>query len=207
MTFSISTMAIDTFVPFLRTLSNLLDKGAEHLRGQGKDPETLVNAKLAPDMFPLVKQVQIACDHAKGAAARLTGREPPRFEDNEQTLDQLKSRIKRTLEYVESVPATAYKGADQSSNRISTDRRPRARCDRHPVPERLGVSEFLFPRGNGLRHPAPSGRADRQARLPRARRLRDSPEGQEVSSAVTAESQTPAPETRTRSPPSATSQR
>lgn len=112
MTFSISTMAIDTFVPFLQTLSNLLDKGAEHLRGQGKDPETLVNAKLAPDMFPLVKQVQIACDHAKGAAARLTGREPPRFEDNEQTLDQLKSRIKRTLEYVESLPVTAYVGAD-----------------------------------------------------------------------------------------------
>jgi hypothetical protein len=105
-------MAIDTFVPFLQTLSNLLDKGAEHLRGQGKDPETLVNAKLAPDMFPLVKQVQIACDHAKGAAARLTGREPPRFEDNEQTLDQLKSRIKRTLEYVESLPVTAYVGAD-----------------------------------------------------------------------------------------------
>jgi hypothetical protein len=111
--FSIFTMAIDTFVPFLRTLSNLLDKGAEHLRGQGKDPETLVNARLAPDMFPLVKQVQIACDHAKGAAARLTGREPPRFEDNEQTLDQLKSRIKRTLEYVESVPASAYEGADK----------------------------------------------------------------------------------------------
>jgi uncharacterized protein len=112
MTLSIHTMAVDTFVPMLRTLSNLLDKGAEHLRGEGKDPDSLVNAKLAPDMFPLVKQVQIACDHAKYAAARLTGREAPRMEDNEQTLDQVKSRIKRTLEYVEGVPASAYKGAD-----------------------------------------------------------------------------------------------
>jgi len=109
---SIYSMAIDTFAPMLRTLSNLLDKGAEHLRGQGKDPETLVNAKLAPDMFPLVKQVQIACDHAKGAAARLTGREPPKFEDNEQTLGELKSRIKRTLDYVEGVSSNDYEGAE-----------------------------------------------------------------------------------------------
>lgn len=109
---SIYSMTMDTFVPMLRTLSNLLDKGAEHMRGQGKDPETLVNARLAPDMFPLVKQVQIACDHAKGAAARLTGREPPRMEDNEQTLEQLKSRIKRTLDYVEGVSANAFEGAE-----------------------------------------------------------------------------------------------
>ncbi len=113
MTLSIYSMGIDTFVPLLRTLSTLLDKGAEQLRAKGKDPESLVGAKLAPDMFPLSRQVQIACDHAKGAAARLTGREPPKFEDNEQTLDQLKSRIKRTLEYVEGISANAYEGAEK----------------------------------------------------------------------------------------------
>jgi len=63
-------------------------------------------------MFPLTKQVQIACDQAKSVAARLTGQEPPRFEDNEQTLDELKTRIRRTLDYLGSVPSSAYQGAE-----------------------------------------------------------------------------------------------
>jgi hypothetical protein len=113
MSISIYTMAIDTFVPMLRTLSALLDKGAEHARAKGSDPEQLVDARLAPDMFPLVKQVQIACDHAKGAAARLSGREPPLMEDNERTLGELKSRIKRTLDYVEGISANDYEGAEK----------------------------------------------------------------------------------------------
>ena len=109
---SLHAMATETFVPMLRSLSSLLDKGAEHATAKKLDPATLVNARLAPDMFPLVQQVQIACDHAKGAAARLTGREPPRFEDNEKTLDELKARIAKTIDYVQSVPASAYEGAE-----------------------------------------------------------------------------------------------
>jgi hypothetical protein len=105
-------MATETFVPMLRSLSSLLDKGAEHAKAKKLDPATLVNARLAPDMFPLVQQVQIACDHAKGATARLTGQEPPRFEDNEKTLDELKARIAKTIDYVQSVPASAYEGAE-----------------------------------------------------------------------------------------------
>ena len=57
--------------------------------------------------------MQIACDQVKSAAARLTGQEPPKFEDNERTLDELKARIQRTLDYVKSVPASAYKGAEK----------------------------------------------------------------------------------------------
>ncbi|HZF16825.1 MAG TPA: DUF1993 domain-containing protein [Steroidobacteraceae bacterium] len=113
MTISTYTIGMETFMPLLRTLSTLIDKGAEQFRAQGKDPEALAGAKLAPDMFPFSRQVQIACDHAKGAAARLTGREPPKFEDTEQTLDQLKSRIKRTLDYVEGVSANDYEGAEK----------------------------------------------------------------------------------------------
>jgi hypothetical protein len=62
-------MAMDTFVPMLGTLSTLLDKGAEHMRAKGLTPDTLVDARLAPDMFPLTRQVQIACDQAKSVAA------------------------------------------------------------------------------------------------------------------------------------------
>jgi uncharacterized protein len=111
--FTVHSMAMDTFVPMLGTLSTLLDKGAEHMKATGIQPDTLVDARLAPDMFPLVKQVQIACDQVKSAAARLAGQAPPKFEDNERTLDELKARIQLTLDYVKSVPASAYQGAEK----------------------------------------------------------------------------------------------
>jgi hypothetical protein len=106
-------MAMNTFVPMLGTLSTLLDKGTEHMRAKEKAPDSLLEARLAPDMFPLARQVQIACDLVKGAAARLAGQEPPVFEDKEQTVDELKARIRRTLDYVQSVPASAFQGAEQ----------------------------------------------------------------------------------------------
>lgn len=111
--FSMCTLMMGTFDPMLRTLSTLLDKGAAHVKGKGLDPDELVNARLAPDMFPLSRQVQIACDQAKSCAARLTGQEPPKFEDNEQTIAQLKARIERTLDYIESVPKSAYEGCEK----------------------------------------------------------------------------------------------
>jgi hypothetical protein len=112
-TLSVHSMAMDTFVPMLGTLSTLLDKGAEHMRAKGQSPDGLVEARLAPDMFPLSRQVQIACDSAKGAAARLSGQEPPVFEDTERTLDELKARIRRTLDYIKGVPASAFQGAGE----------------------------------------------------------------------------------------------
>lgn len=112
-TLSVHSIAMNTFVPMLGTLSTLLDKGAEHMRAGGKLPDSLLEARLAPDMFPLARQVQIACDLVKGAAARLAGQEPPVFEDKEQTVDELKTRIRRTLDYVQSVPASAFQGAEQ----------------------------------------------------------------------------------------------
>jgi uncharacterized protein len=106
------TIAIATFVPMLRSLSNILDKAAQHASARKFDPVVLVNARLAPDMYPLVKQVQIACDHAKGLTARLMGEEPPRFDDTEQTLDELKVRIATTIEYLERAPESAFAGAE-----------------------------------------------------------------------------------------------
>lgn len=111
MTVSIYTMSIDTFVPMLRSLSTLLDKGAEHARAKGLDPDSLVNARLAPDMFPLAKQVQIACDQAKNGTARLIGQEPPRFDDNEKTLTELKARIAKTLAYLDDIRPAHFEGA------------------------------------------------------------------------------------------------
>ncbi len=109
---SIYSFAPETFVPMLRSLSNILDKGAEHARARKSDPAALVNARLAPDMYTLVQQVQIACDQAKDAAARLTGQDAPQFENNEKTIEELKARIAKTIDYVQSVRAAAFEGAE-----------------------------------------------------------------------------------------------
>lgn len=112
MKISIYAMATETFVPMLRSLSNILDKGAEHARAIHSDPAALVKARLAPDMYTLAQQVQLACTQASDSIARLTGNESPQFENDEETLDALKTRIAKTIDYVQSVRASAFDGAD-----------------------------------------------------------------------------------------------
>jgi hypothetical protein len=119
MKISMHAISIETFVPMLRSLSNILDKGAQHAAAKKLDPAALVNGRLAPDMYPLVKQVQLACDHAKDSTARLMGKEPPRFEDNEQTIEQLKARIAKTIDYLQSAPAAAFEGAEDRDIKLS----------------------------------------------------------------------------------------
>jgi hypothetical protein len=87
----------------LDNLSGLLDKAAAHATARKFDSVVLVQARLYPDMFPLSRQVQITCDTAKGAAARLAGLEIPKHEDTEATLAELKQRIAKTLDFVRSV--------------------------------------------------------------------------------------------------------
>lgn len=95
-------LSAPVFVRMLRNLDGVLDKGAAHAAARKIDPAVLVNARLFPDMFPLSAQVRIAGDFAKGAVARLTGNEPPKYEDNEASFEDLKARIGKTIAYVES---------------------------------------------------------------------------------------------------------
>jgi uncharacterized protein len=113
MKMSMYAMSVEAFVPALRALNQMLDKGAAHATTKKFDPDVLVNARLAPDMYPLVKQVQIACDFAKNSTARLIGRDPPRFDDNEHQLAELNVRIAKTLDYLQSVQASAFEGAEE----------------------------------------------------------------------------------------------
>ncbi|HET9023667.1 MAG TPA: DUF1993 domain-containing protein, partial [Burkholderiaceae bacterium] len=106
------TLSAPVFVRMLRNLEGVLDKGAAHAAARKIDPAVLVNARLFPDMFPLAAQVRIAGDFAKGAVARLTGNEPPKYEDNEATFDDLKARIARTIAYVEGFRPEQFDGAD-----------------------------------------------------------------------------------------------
>jgi hypothetical protein len=104
---SISTYEIS--IPVLsRGLSNLsaiLDKAAAHAAARKYDSSVLAQLRLYPDMHPLARQVQIACDTAKGAAARLAGVEVPKHEDTEATLDELKQRIAKTVDFLKTVTA------------------------------------------------------------------------------------------------------
>jgi uncharacterized protein len=106
----------DTLVPtanrMLGNLSVLLDKAAAFAEAKKVEPSVLLNSRLAPDMLPFTRQVQIACDMAKGAAARLSGNEIPSYEDNENSIDELKARIDKTLKFVNSFDASKYSGSE-----------------------------------------------------------------------------------------------
>jgi uncharacterized protein len=112
MKISMHNMVADQCVPMLVALSKLLDKGVAYAETKKFDPKVLVNSRLAPDMHPLSRQVQIACDMVKNGAARLAGQEAPKFDDNEQTVDELKARIAKTIDYVKSLSASAFEGSE-----------------------------------------------------------------------------------------------
>ena len=107
----------DTLVPtanrMLGNLSTFLDKAAAFAEAKKFDVAVLLNARLAPDMFALTRQVQIACDMVKGAVARLSATEIPKFEDNETTVAELKARIAKTLAFVNSVDAAKFAGSEE----------------------------------------------------------------------------------------------
>ena len=100
------------FANALTNLSAILDKAQAHAESKKIDPAVLGSLRLIADMFPLSRQVQIACDTAKGAVARLALVEIPKHEDTEQTIPELKARIAKTLDFVRSVPAAAIDGSE-----------------------------------------------------------------------------------------------
>jgi hypothetical protein len=111
MSLSMSAVGTQSFLTTLGALSKILDKAAAHCAAKKIDQAVLLQTRLTPDMFPFVKQVQIACDFAKNTVGRLTG-EPPKFPDEEKTLDDLKARIAKTIDYVKSVKAEQVDAAE-----------------------------------------------------------------------------------------------
>lgn len=95
----------------LKNLQIWLDKAEEHATEKKFDVEVLMSSRLAPDMRPLIYQIQSACDYVKAAAAWLTGQAPPKHEDNEKTLSELRARIQKTIAFAESVKQEQYEGA------------------------------------------------------------------------------------------------
>lgn len=115
MTISMYQASVPVFVRALDNLSAILRKAAAHAQARQIDPAVLVNARLAPDMFPLSRQIQIATDHARGAGARLAGLERPSYPDNETGFDELQARIARTIAYLRTLTPAQIDGSEEAA--------------------------------------------------------------------------------------------
>ena len=100
------------FANALKNLSAILDKTQAHVEAKKIDPAVLLASRLYPDMFPLVRQIQIASDSAKGPVARLAGVDVPKYEDTEETIAELKARIATTIDFVSSFKPAQIDGSE-----------------------------------------------------------------------------------------------
>jgi hypothetical protein len=123
MKISMHAMSVEVFTRALGNLSAVLEKGAASAKDRKFEPAVLLASRLAPDMLPLTRQVQIACDIAKNAVARLAGQEPPRFPDTETSFEELHARIARTVDYLKSIPPGALEGAETRDIKLTTGER------------------------------------------------------------------------------------
>jgi hypothetical protein len=112
MTLTIHQASVPVFVQGLKGLKGVLAKAAAHVDAKALDPDALLKARLYPDMFPLLRQVQIATDFAKGCAARLAGEEVPAWDDVETGFADLIARVDRAIAYVEGLDPAKFAGAE-----------------------------------------------------------------------------------------------
>ncbi len=113
MAVSMFRASVPVFAQMLPCLSALLDKATAFAESKKIEPSVLLDARLAPDMFALTRQVQIACDFAKGTIARLAGETPPKYEDTETTIPELKARIAKTLDFIKSFKPAQIDGSEE----------------------------------------------------------------------------------------------
>lgn len=118
MSLSMYSSSIPVFLHYLKNLSVLLAKGAEFAAEKKVDEKVLTGARLYPDMFPLSRQVQIACDVAKGCGARLAGVDAPKYEDNEVTFGELQARIDKTVNFLNTLSASQIDGSEQKQIKL-----------------------------------------------------------------------------------------
>ncbi|TIO54062.1 MAG: DUF1993 family protein [Mesorhizobium sp.] len=113
MTISMYDVSVAVFSARLKALASVLSLAEQNATDRKIDPHVLLTARLAPDMFALTRQVQIATDHAKGAPSRLAGREVPKYEDNESSFEELHARIAKTLDHLATFSAADLEGSEE----------------------------------------------------------------------------------------------
>jgi hypothetical protein len=119
MTVSMYKISVPIFMQFLTGLSAVLDKAAAHAEAKKIDPSVLLNTRLAPDMYPLVRQVRAATDHAISASGRLAGADMPTFANTEATIPELKDRIAKTIEFLKSLKPAQIDGSEDKEIKIT----------------------------------------------------------------------------------------
>lgn len=113
MSLSMHAASVPVFVRMLGNLLTWLDKAEAHAQARKFDVNNFVGLRLAPDMLPFSRQIQIATDTAKGCVARLAGLEVPKWDDNEATFDDLRARVRKAIDYVQSIPPSQIDGSEQ----------------------------------------------------------------------------------------------
>jgi uncharacterized protein len=113
MAISMYRASVPVFLQILPAMSACLDKAAAYATAKKIEPSVLLQSRLFPDMFPLVRQVQIAADFAKGPVARLAGVEPPKYDDNESSFDELKARIAKTIDFIREFKPSQIDGSEE----------------------------------------------------------------------------------------------
>jgi uncharacterized protein len=124
MPLSMYQASVPTFVQILTALSGVLDKAQAFSAAKKCDPAVLLAARLAPNMFALTQQVQIACDFAKGATARLAGADVPSWPDHEKTFAELQQRIKKTTDFVQTFKPAQIDGSEERDVKLSVGGQP-----------------------------------------------------------------------------------
>jgi hypothetical protein len=119
MTISMYQASVPIFMQFLTSLAGVLDKAAAHAETKKIDPAVLLNTRLTPDMFPLVRQVRAATDHAVSACGRLAGTELPTFANNEASIPELKQRIESAIAFLKGLAPTAIDGTEDKEIKIT----------------------------------------------------------------------------------------
>ena len=118
MTISMYKASVPIFEQFLMSLSAVLDKAAAYAEAKKVEPAVLLNTRLAPDMFPLVRQVRAATDHAISACGRLAGADMPSFSDTEATIPELKDRIAKTIDFLKGLKPAQIDGSEDKEIKI-----------------------------------------------------------------------------------------
>ena len=121
---SMHQASVLVFRRMLTNLSGFLDKAEAHASAKKIDPSVFLESRLAPEMFPLKRQVQIAADMAKNCVARLAGLEPPKYEDNEASFADLKARIAKTIAYLDGIKAAQIDGSETREIALTIAQKP-----------------------------------------------------------------------------------
>jgi uncharacterized protein len=118
MKISMHAMSYDVFKRALSQLQLVMEKAVANAKSRNFETGVLVSARLAPDMLPFAKQVQLTSDFAKNSMARLAGIDPPKFDDTETTMDELFARVKKTIDFIDSVPPASLEGSETRDIKI-----------------------------------------------------------------------------------------